>query len=380
VRESDLRVLFDRQAATELEPAPINIPAARRIGRARLLRRRVVAYGSPVLAAAAVLAIVLGVFVAGPGQLPASGGAPAQFNPLVPYAAVGWYPFRPAVVGASDWRTALLLRASGDASQATEVILYAAGQCTLLDARLSCGSTVAQNMTVMTVSGRAPDVRGRTAYWTRRSGGNLGQLRAIAGVRRLLAFQYASGGWGVVESTGTEADLLNVAGSMRYGQTTALRFPFRLTGLPSVWSDVLFAAYTEPGPGGHGPIGHTVFLGQDSAPPATAVRDGLTVMVGSQAAPTPKCQIRQVTAGGKAGRAKDVRCPSMRTINGYRVYLNTPPVPHEETLVAPNVDGLYVFERTASTGAPLSPSSVLAGHLHLLGPDPAHWTTSPLAP
>jgi hypothetical protein len=79
VHESDLRVLFKRQAAIELPPAPISIPAARRIGRARLLRRRAGAFGSPVLAAAAVVAVVLltGLFAAGPRQPATVTGGPA---------------------------------------------------------------------------------------------------------------------------------------------------------------------------------------------------------------------------------------------------------------------------------------------------------------
>jgi hypothetical protein len=88
VLESDLRELFRRQAATDLLPAPISIPAARRTGRFRLFRRRAGAFGSPVLAAGAVVAILLvGPFAAAPRQpAPGSGlpAAPKQFNPLVP--------------------------------------------------------------------------------------------------------------------------------------------------------------------------------------------------------------------------------------------------------------------------------------------------------
>ena len=155
MRESDLRVLFKRQAASELPPAPISIPAARRIGRARLLRRRAAAFGSPVLAAAAVVAVVLAVFAAGPDQqaTPAGPAAPRLFNPLVPYATVTWYPYRPSLVGGSAWHTGLLLRASSPSSgQNTSVVLYAAGWCTLRSASLSCGSTAAGTSVEMTVT------------------------------------------------------------------------------------------------------------------------------------------------------------------------------------------------------------------------------------
>jgi hypothetical protein len=67
-------------------------------------------------------------------------------------------------------------------------------------------------------------------------------------------------------------------------------------------------------------------------------------------------------------------------INGYRVFLNTPPDPGKQTLFAPDADGLYLYEQTTGPDAPLSPSSVLASHLHLLGPDPANWTTAPVSP
>ena len=178
MRESDLRVLFKRQAASELPPAPISIPAARRIGRARLLRRRAAAFGSPVLAAvAAVVARAAGRVCRGPGPAgddAAGPAAPKLFNPLVPYATVTWYPYRPSLVGGSAWHTGLLLRASSRSpAESTEVVLYAAGWCTLQSASLSCGSTAAGTSAKMTVSGRAPNVQGQAAYWTRYAGGDL---------------------------------------------------------------------------------------------------------------------------------------------------------------------------------------------------------------
>jgi hypothetical protein len=250
MRESDLRVLFKRQAAIELPPAPISIPAARRTGRARLLRRRVARFGSPVLAAGAVIAVVLAVlFAVGPRQpatTPGSPAAPTLFNPLGPYASVTWYPYQPSLVGVTDWRTAVLLRASSPSpAGATEVALYVAGWCTLQSASLSCGTTPSGNRVEMTVTGRAPEVQGQAAYWGRYAGGNLARLRSLASTPEMLAFQYATGGWAVVESTGTPADLLAVAASVRYGQTSPLRFPFQLTGLPQAWSDVLYAAFTR---------------------------------------------------------------------------------------------------------------------------------------
>jgi hypothetical protein len=384
VRESDLRALFKRQAAIELPPAPISIPAVRRMGRARVLRRRASAFGSPVLAAAAVVAVVLaGPFAAGPRQ-PANtlGGpaAPKLFNPLVPYATVTWYPYRPSLVGGSDIHSALILRASSRSpAAATEVALYAAGWCTLQSASLSCGSTGAGTRAELTVTGQAPDVQGQTAYWTRFTGGDLARLRPLARITKMLAFQYARGGWAVVVSTGTPTDLVSVAASVRYGQTAALRFPFRLTGLPREWSKVLLAGFTQAGPGMQAPTASTLVLGSPATRLGTAPHNTLTILTGTQTVRLPTCQTKTTPEGQASQVSKPAACPST-VINGYRVYLNSPPVRGKQTLFSPDADGLYLNEQTTGPDAPLTPASVLAHHLQLLGPDPANWTTAPVSP
>jgi hypothetical protein len=119
----------------------------------------------------------------------------------------------------------------------------------------------------MTVSGQAPDVQGQAAYWTRYTGGNLKRLGALADNPEALAFQYAPGGWAVAESTGTRADVLRVAASVRYDQTSALRFPFRLTTLPQAWSEVLLAQFTQPAPGALEPTADLLILGSPATRP-----------------------------------------------------------------------------------------------------------------
>jgi len=382
VRESDLRVLFKRQAAIELPAAPISIPAARRIGRARLLRRRAGAFGSPVLAAIAVVAVVLvtGLFAAGPRQPTTTAGGPAApklFNPLVPYASVTWYPYRPSLVGSLGWHTGLLLRASSRSpAESTKVVLYAAGWCTLQSASLACGSTPSGTRVDLTVSGRAPDVQGQAAYWTRYAGGDLAPLRQGPGNPEILAFQYARGGWAVVESTGTPADLLRVAASVRYGQTSPLRFPFRLTGLPEAWSKVLSAEFTQAGPGAQAPTANVLLLGSPATRPGTAPHNTLTVLASTGTLRPPTCQTKSST--GQVSPPGP--CPS-KVINGYRVFPSSPSShPGEQTLFAADADGLYLYEQTTGPDAPLSPAGVLAHHLQLLGPDPADWTTVPVSP
>jgi hypothetical protein len=384
VLESDLRELFERQADTALLPPPISVPAARRIGRARLLRRRAGVIGGPVLAIAAVVAVLLvNPFAATPRQPPPGNGLPAapdRFNPLVPYAAITWYPFRPLVAGSNDWRTTLMLRASSPSpAGATQVVLYAAGWCTLKSANLTCGSATAGTRAEMTVSGQAPDVQGQAAYWARFTGGNLSRLRALTDIRRALVFQYGRGGWAVVQSTGTPGDLLRVAASLRYGQTAPVRFPFQLTGLPRAWSDVLYAAFVQPAPGEQEPTHDELVLGSPANRPGTPLREPLTIATVNQTTPGPQCRTKAVNGPNAGQTSPPGPCPSS-VIGGYRVYLNSPPVKGAQTLFGPDADGLYLYVQADAAGAPLSPAAVLAHHLRLLGPDPANWTTTPVSP
>ncbi len=390
--ESDLRDLFNRQAAAKLPRSPISIPAVRRIGRARMLRRRAGAIGSPILAAGAVVAVVLaGTFAAGPGKPSSTSGVPAApklFNPLVPYAATTWYPYQPSLVGSDDWHSALLLRASARASgESTEVVLYAAGWCTRAGSKLSCGSTAAATRLDGTVTGRAPDVQGQPAYWTRYTGGNLLPMRPSSGDAEMVAFQYARGGWAVAETTGSRADAIRVASSLQYGKTAHLLFPFRLTGLPEQWSEVLFASFTHPpAASAQSPAESVLLLGSPATRPGTAAKNPLTVVASNMTAVGPHCRTAAVKVGRVGQRLRRVRhshsrtttCPSM-VINGYRVYLNTPPVTGKQTLFTPDADGLYLYEQTVASTALLSPTAVFAHHLQLLGANPASWTTTPAA-
>jgi hypothetical protein len=335
--------------------------------------------------------LLAGLFAPGPPQpatTPGTPAAPELFNPLVPYATVTWYPYRPSLVGGTDIHTMLLLRASSRSpAQSTEVVLYAAGWCALQSATLSCGSTAAGSRAEMRVSGPAPDVQGQAAYWTRYAGGNLAALRPSAGTPEILAFQYARNGWAVVESTGTQADVLRVAASVRYNQTSPLRFPFRLTGLPQAWGEVLLAEYTRPGPGAQAPTADRLLLGSPATRPGTAPQKTLTVHTSTQTTQGPQCRTSAAPVpvgqpsppSGSSQPSRPVACPS-KVINGYRVFPAAAPSADKQTLFAPDADGLYLYGQTTGPDAPLSPASVFAHHLQLLGPDPANWTTAPVSP
>jgi Galactose oxidase, central domain len=87
--EDNLRTLFTLEAEADQPPSDIRVPEAGRSARARRRQRRALAIGSPVLAAAAVLAVIAtSVALAGGGQK-----IPRPARPAMPPAApgpVGW--------------------------------------------------------------------------------------------------------------------------------------------------------------------------------------------------------------------------------------------------------------------------------------------------
>ncbi len=95
--ETEIRQVFSQQAAEQPPPARISLPAARAAARKRRAWRRAGVLGAPLLAAAAVISIAVASVIPGGGfglgQGPvASPVAPKYFNPLRPYAAIGWLP------------------------------------------------------------------------------------------------------------------------------------------------------------------------------------------------------------------------------------------------------------------------------------------------
>ena len=374
--ESDLRDLFERQAASEAPPpVPISIPAVRRIGRARLRRRRVGTFASPVLAAGAVVGVVLaGQFASGPaGRVQPSTGkpaastsvAPTHFNPLVPYAAAGWYPYRVTNLLGYAWPTALRLIGLGflggnGPGEWTSIVVYAGDECVLTTSHLSCGSTATGTGALLTVSGRAPDVGRHVAYWIRQA---TGDLTPDIPAGEMVAFQYARHGWAMVTSASTPADVIRIAANLRYGQTSPIRFPVRLTGLPPSWREVQQVQFID-----NGTQFTTMALGRHPSPRTSEPPDSLFLRVGIGRALLPPCNRR-------------LSCQTT-VINGYKVYLTTLVQPHgqpaDHSLNAPNAAGLNLEIDVIGPRAPLSPAAIFARYLKLLGPDPANWTTQPV--
>jgi hypothetical protein len=373
VDEAGVRTLLNRLADTEPPPARIDLDAAIAAGR-RGRRRRVRVGGSVLLTAAAAAVAALLVV---PGQragLQEVGGrvGPAPFNALVPQASFGWLPrgFHQGGVMPSSPARSLLSAESANAS--IELVVYHAGTCHLAGRTMTCRA-----FDIMSAAAnRAPDVSGHTAYWL--TGPNLSGVYR-SGQEAGLAWEYAPAAWSVLDwtdakvawpPTGAErAAVLRVAASVRYGPTAPIKFPFRISGLPTTWhvSQVDYTLLAGQ------PVAQNVDL--DDAPGNTsgvlADADYLYVSV------------TQATHGGLScptGYHQDVKVDGVAAVLVY-----SPDSFRLQQLCIPDWGGLQVeillsTRMNAPAPNPTGPDGVLkyARLLDLLGPDPAHWTANPL--
>jgi hypothetical protein len=341
--ENDLRAMFEWQASADQPPAQVSFPVARRRAQVHRRRRRAAAIGSPIVAAAAAVAIglslsvVSGVEATKPG--PDSQVAPTRFNPLVPYAAFGWLPAGWREEMGWSFAAALQLEAGRAGSPQPQLFVYSVGKCALTASRLTCGTITAG---AMAVTGRAPDVDGHTAYW--------GQevppfLTGLGSLSKMLAFEYRPSGWALLTYSDRDT-AIRIAKGVRFGETTGIRFPLRLTGLPRRWRSVREAIFTRDGPQ---MVAEVLELGGP---------EPLNLVFGASRGPA-RCDSRS--------------CQAV-TINGYRVDLTDAGTGWPSALIANDADGISL---AISIGGhpPLSPAAVFAHHLELLGPDPANWTT-----
>jgi hypothetical protein len=384
--ESELRVLFERQADSEPQPSPISIAAAQQVGRTHLRRRRVSTYGSPVLAVGAVLAVVfMGALAPGPAgrphplagsstptALPSSTyspprSAPPAFNPFVPFAAFGWLPFStPVVIGGQGRAYTFLEGSPPTLANTLNWQANAAGACRLTGKNLVCADLADPYR----LTGRAPDINGRVAYW------GYVPLPPPGPVNQILAYQYARNGWATIEFVGNSwrSDVVKVAQNIRLGQQVRLRYAVQLTALAAQW-------HPFPESGFHvasgRPLADQISLTEQPRPTSTAV---------------PPLQISTQLAGGDGvGLCKNTRWsvdtargqitvgPGTRqVINGYHVYVNA----KYQILCADDADGLSLsIQIQPANAAPgLNVVSIFARRLRLLGTDPAKWTTDPIAP
>ena len=384
--EAGARALMERLSVTDLPPSLVDIGLARRHGARRLRWRRWGLAGAPLVAAAAVVAVILGAeAITSPGGGRGPGGQPAppvvsahaQFNPLAPYAAFGWLPKgdRRGLNSPASTPSLLQLTAGTPAKGQFMLSVWAPGACSLDPARaqarlrdkhhptLNCQQDSSDGWAVQ-LSRPGPTVAGRPSFWFDGSA---------------LAWAYTPHAWAalVTYKHGTPVSgptLAKVAARIRYAATRrpSVKFPFQFTGLPASWrvlSDIWRAT----------PAGLLV---------STNHQFGSGTIVGPRNGNVPGVIGQIVIQPGTSP------CPFFRGANhSQRVVLHgvTATVTHfansgapaYQGLCIPETNGLHVafleFRQPGQTGFAFGGvTGIFLHHLRLIGPDPAAWTTHPL--
>jgi hypothetical protein len=404
--EAAVRDLLDQVATDQAPPSRVDLDLARRRGRRlRRLRRVYLPGAAPVAAAAAVAVIAaLTASLSGPPTRPhhpASGhkrtaqiAAPHRFSLLTPYAGFGWLPAGFSLGDQYDQSaTELDMTATAPLSDGRALMLAvdAAGQCrltgreflTLMRMRyrfpqaLSCGQPL---------TGRAPDVNGRPAYWSLHGGlvweygerawATLNPMANGAICIHCAAYPRLRGWYYVLPRNGHPAQpqsaaarrlLLKIAAAVRFGTSPPVYYGFTLSGLPASWQPLRAGSLSS-----------------------FAVIDGRLVNEGWSAGPAadPTALGVAVWPAGHSG----IRCnyypgqTSYVTVDGVAMRLRTidEPDKHVQYLCAQNFRGLGVFinlDRNVpgTNDRPLPDAAEVGGvltvfrHLHLFGPDVAGW-------
>lgn len=371
--EPQIRALFSEIAEAEAGPSRVNPLVALRRGRARRRWRRAWLAGAPVLAAAAVAAVILAV-VAGPFGLgtrpvaPSPGPpAPRQFSPLQPGVAFGWLPAGLSLQQGRVQPTAVSLVAGSAANPiGWSVGVYARGQCHLTGraSGLDCPAYTLGGPTAR-FSAPAPAVRGGSAFW---AGSN-------------LVWQYARGGWAELsipvpsysalrQDTATQHAALKIAGHVRVGAATPpIVFPAQLTGLAGRWriSNVFYVA----GAGVLQAQSYMLLTGTSRSFPHVGDLGIWTNAPYFQIAPAPRTST--CTPHDPAFRN------TSEVINGYHVVLKSRTVGGhpEQELCAARADGLAVDIIEFGAHPTIGVTSLFR-QLRLLGTDPASWVRDPI--
>jgi hypothetical protein len=366
VDENGMRTLLRDMAETEIPPARVDLDQAIAAG-GRQRRIRLARTGGSVLAAgAAIGAVVAMAVVPSPRTAPATTprppgppavviGAPARFDPLVPYAAFGWLPAGYLVgteqESVSTTQSIQLAGTHPDGSGLIRLTVDAKGACTGSPPRsLTCPGTNGSTLSLGSLE-RAPDVNGRSAYWApaeHMTGG-------------YLAWQYAPGAWAAVQTLapGDRAVIERVAAHVRYDVGTPLTVPFWVR-LPAGWT-AGEAAFSQ------GPSG--ALLGNQISAGPVYDSEGLDLVA------TPS----NGTSGCKG-------TPNT-TLDGAPATLQTPggAAGGYQYLCAADVDGLSVYTAvyyalTSAGNQPILPGGALAlaRDMHLLGGRVPDWTNHPL--
>ena len=367
--EADIRELFGKLADAELPPSQISIGAARRTGQRRRRWRRARLAGTPALAAAGVVAVVIsGTLPAGqhavtdakhPLRAPATvAAAPARFSTLATYASFGWLPpGEQARSGGGDQLSHFTNLYAGSHFR-WQLNMFAAGVCGLNFQAAMVTCQLGDDSRHFPIAGRAPSVNGHQAFWVSAGPGNPPGRQ-----HQEIIWQYAAAGWADL-SNAIAADqpsmtLLRIAGGVSFGATgQPLDFAVQLTRVPSMWRV--------------GSDSWRVTSGRmldNEAAFVTASGDGRDLPFVTVGKAGPGCYFYP---DGQSEH--DV-------INGYRVVVNTIPAvrgnPTTYQVCAPDVQGLFVFISVISD-RPAVMLTTLFRHLRVLGTNPADWVTSPV--
>jgi hypothetical protein len=380
--EAGARALMERLSMTEQPPSRVDIGLARERGSVLVRRRRWALAGVPLLAAAAVVALVLGI-----GAMTGGGGGPRitpvpsasavrhPFNPLAPYAAFGWLPKGvPRNVNSIGSTLAQLQLAAGSAAKGEfSLTAWTRGACHP-DAAQVRANLRGQHHPVLNcedatigwganLSRPAPAVGGRPAFWFN---------------GHMLAWEYAQQAWATlyVFRRGTPipaATIVKVAAHVRFAATAkpVVKFPFQLTGLSASWRVLSVAAWraTADGllAGASNELGMTTTVGRADGP-VTGTIGQIVITPGKSGCPSFRGSSQRVVLGGVTAIVTHF------TGSGVRPY---------QGLCIPEADGLHVhfleFPGPGNAGFAFGGvTGVFLHHLHLLGPDPANWTTRPV--
>jgi len=421
--EDGLRTLLDRVSGDELPPVRVDIDLAARTGRRKLRWRRMYLQGAAPLAAAAAVALIVGLLSATGAALhrnTASGAdtalpiVPSEFSVYEPFASFGWLPAGFSAGGLSNQEslnpTQLQLSAS-DGKRTLTLVVFAAGQCNLADGApggfaLSCNGPDTGWFGTFILNGRTADVNGDQAYW--------------GADRTELFWEYGKDAWAFVTpepqrcrlgrflcpaeptswtgrsasgkspaiapSTATQAIMYHVAERVRYGINSHVRYGFTISGLPASWlvprlptinnvasiDDVLADVVFEAGPRMEPPPLSI------SVEPSDLSRDNGCAAILRSAIGYPSHTYGHVMID-------NVRAVISIQGTGRNVDTHV-----EQETVCTEVDGLRVeIQLDLSTqiwpftplpgGRQVGDMQTLVSHLRLLGPNPARWATSPLA-
>lgn len=384
--EHAVRTLLHEAARTPEPPSAVDVDAARRRGSRQLRARRAALPVLAVVALAAALTVPGGLLSGHPERTVASPvlDAPFQFNPLVPYASFGWLPpgysennadldFNQGVTSATDFVS-------------REAVAPAAGRLLYLqvEARDMCAVNTVTDLRAIirahgqdqvacidaafTVTGAAPNINGRPAFWTDHGSGVAWEYAPDAWAELSLS-EIAADGGGPLPSAATRALLLKVAAHVTYGDATPLTFAFRLSGeLPAGWQ-VWRAGFDVSGSRMFG-TGITVGPSVDTS--------ALSINASTVTGPAV-CD----SSAGRSSYVNRLGVQWLYTVN------NLPDDVWQRLCATAPVAGLpgvniAIDMTNPASNAPLPGSAQLGGalgvlaRLLLLGPSPAAWIANPV--